>query len=295
MEIVLRVKQGNNANFMFLFPEHPLHRYFHYLVDQRRKAAAAAAAAAAPDTPAPASQAHALSLVSDAELVEGAEPSQRDATLMCRLAECVARHGAAFEAAVVERHGQGGTFGFVDETHRFHSLYAAQRRAARKQLAAEAAVSGGAGVESEPVAAEAVPRVVPSGPVGFALKGKAAAKKRKQAKASAATAALFVLSESDDEDERDANGKGKHEAVGAQQAAVEEEAGDALQEAVRELEADGMEDGEVDEEAEAEAAVAAQQEEEAARARAKAAAEVGAALCVLASELRMLLPSPGGV
>jgi hypothetical protein len=167
-EIVLRVQQCNNANFMFLFPEHPMHRYFHHLVDRYRKAAALIPEAACT------LQTDALHMARHTmadPATKGAQLSERDEMLMRRLAECVARHGAAFEAMALQRHGDSGRFLFVDAFHRHHLRYRRRRRAARRALAEVSTAATGA-LERKIMTADSVP------PVGFALNGNAAARKR---------------------------------------------------------------------------------------------------------------------
>jgi hypothetical protein len=169
-EIVLRVQQCNNANFMFLFPEHPMHRYFHHLVDQYSKANAAALIPEAACT----LQTDALHMVRHTmadPATKGAQLSERDEMLMRRLAECTARHGAAFEAMALQKHGDSGRFLFVDAFHRHHLRYRQQRRAARRALAEVSMAATGA-LERKIMTADSVP------PVGFALNGIAAARKR---------------------------------------------------------------------------------------------------------------------
>lgn len=168
---MLRVQQCNNANFVFLFPEHPMHRYFHHLVDQHRKANAAAVIPEAART----LQNDALHMVGDAmaePATKGAQPSERDETLMRRLAECVARHGAAFEAMALERHGDNGRFPFVDAFHRHHLRYLGRRRAARRAFAEASVATATGALEREIMTAES------ASPVGFALNGNAPARKR---------------------------------------------------------------------------------------------------------------------
>ena len=165
---MLRVQQRDNANFVFLFPEHPMHRYFHHLVGQHRKSNAAAVMPEAART----LQEDTLRMVRDAMAepgTKGEQPSERDETLMRRLAGCVARHGAAFEAMALERHGDSGSFVFVDAFHRHHLRYRARRRVARRELAEDSEAATGA-LERETAESAA--------PVGFALNANVAARKR---------------------------------------------------------------------------------------------------------------------